>query len=660
MSRQDAIGFFWQDIPVRKEKKAAPPKRQPPERTWESPNYLPDLEEARAYRVQQFEDWELAIAAAKRERLVFDIECYPNFFHISFVSLASGKVIYFERTSSHDFNASKLMWMVRTFCLVSFNGLNYDEPMLALALAGCSPAQLHEATELIILQNQRPSDVLRKYKVKPLKLNHIDLIEVAPLRASLKIYGGRMHTPKMQDLPFPPGTILTPDQMSIVRWYCVNDLTNTAFLHENLKEQLQLREVLGQEYELDLRSKSDAQIAEAVIVKELEKLTRSRVQRPVVAPGTVYRYRVPSFIRYETPLMNWVLGVIANSPFVVSEEGNVELPPSMGILSDPGVTIAGNTYTIRIGGLHSTEKRSAHVEDDEYEIADRDVTSYYPYIILNLGLFPHHLGTNFLKVYKELVDRRIRAKRAGRKAEADSLKITVNGSFGKLASKYSALYSPDLLIQVTVTGQLALLMLIERLELRGFTVVSANTDGIVIKYRKDRRAEFEAIVAQWEAETRFETEETRYRAIYSRDVNNYIAVKHDGKVKLKGAYADAGLSKNPVNQICVDAVIKLLTDGVPIVTTVSECRDIRRFVNVRTVDGGAVKDGEYLGKSIRWYYAQGEKGEIIAAKTGNRVPKSIGARPMLEMPKEFPSDVDFEWYVREAERILKDIGYQVD
>ena len=36
-----------------------------------------------------------------------------------------------------------------------------------------------------------------------------------------------------------------------------------------------------------------------------------------------------------------------------------------------------------------------------------------------------------------------------------------------------------MLIQTTVTGQLALLMLIENIELAGFTVVSANTDGIV-------------------------------------------------------------------------------------------------------------------------------------------------------------------------------------
>ena len=37
---------------------------------------------------------------------------------------------------------------------------------------------------------------------------------------------------------------------------------------------------------------------------------------------------------------------------------------------------------------------------------------------------------------------------------ANALKIVVNGSFGKFGSRYSILYSPDLMLQVTITGQL--------------------------------------------------------------------------------------------------------------------------------------------------------------------------------------------------------------
>src|SRR5665648_505827 len=117
----------------------------------------------------------------------------------------------------------------------------------------------------------------------------------------------------------------------------------------------------------------------------------------------------------------------------------------------------------------------------DFYLIDKDCTSYYPSIILGLRLYPTHMGDCFLEVYETIVNKRLEAKRNKDKVVANALKITINGSFGKLGSKYSNLYAPDLLIQVTLTGQLALLMLIEMIEGIGISIVSGNTDGIVIK-----------------------------------------------------------------------------------------------------------------------------------------------------------------------------------
>jgi hypothetical protein len=271
------------------------------------------------------------------------------------------------------------------------------------------------------------------------------------------------------------------------------------------------------------------------------------------------------------------------------------------------------------------------------------------------------LGFDFLTVYQSLVSRRIAAKRSGNTIEADMLKITINGSFGKFGSKWSALYAPDLLIQVTLTGQLSLLMLIESLELTGIEVCSANTDGIVMKYPRIMEDTVLRVVKEWEQTTGFETEETEYVAVYSRDVNNYIAVKPNGKVKTKGTYnIPEGIfrfHKNPTNEICVEAAIEFLTKNTPIETTVRTCRDLRKFLEVRKVTGGAVKDGVYLGKAIRWYYGRNTGGEIVYADTGNKVPKSDGAKPCMDFPDTFPDDVDFIRYEIEARQILEEIGW---
>ena len=41
---------------------------------------------------------------------------------------------------------------------------------------------------------------------------------------------------------------------------------------------------------------------------------------------------------------------------------------------------------------------------------------------------------------------------------------------------------------------------------------------------------------------------------------------------------------------------------------------------------------------------------------GNKVPKSDGAVPLMVYPEEFPDNVDFDWYIEEANKILGHIG----
>ena len=663
--RADALGMFWQDEPVVKIKKEKI-RKTPPERTWELPTYLPFLDEAIAFPVRLFTDSELIDSWIAREKLVFDIECYANYFLIAFKGVTSNRVAYFEFCDEEGMgfftteDLAKLKWVLESFTVVSFNGISYDLPIAALALNNMSTWQLKRATDMIITgvdgePPKRAQDVLKIYKTKTLKdIDHIDLIEVAPLDGSLKVYAGRLHAPRMQDLPFKPNTVLSKEQRDIVRWYCVNDLQNTQLLYLELIPQIKLREDFGRMYQIDLRSKSDAQIAEAVIGEELRRMTGARPTRPEVEIGKMYRYNIPSFISFTSANMRWTLELVRKAVFYVSDGGNIALPDELKSLQIP---IGQGVYTMGVGGLHSCEKSISHVADENTIIRDHDVVSYYPRIILNQNLYPLHLGSNFLKVYQTIVDRRVAAKKSGDKLTAEVLKITVNGSFGKFGNWWSILYEPSLVIQTTVTGQLCLLMLIEKFEMQGIKVVSANTDGVVIHFRKDKESLANAIIAQWEKDTNFETEEVQYSAIYSRDVNNYLAVKLDGSTKAKGVFADADLRKNPQNEICVDALKEYLTKRTPIEVTIRNCEDIKKFVSVRRVRGGCVKDKEYLGGTIRWYYAEGVEGHIITAKSGNNVPKSEGAKPILDLPEQFPNDIKYEWYIAECYSILEDLGF---
>lgn len=412
---------------------------------------------------------------------------------------------------------------------------------------------------------------------------------------------------------------------------------------------------MTEQYGIDLRSKSDAQIAEAVIKSEVGKIAGKKIDRPIISPGTQFHYRVPEFISFAGQALRDALALVTSVPFVIQRGGNVEMPKAISALQ---IRIGGSTYQMGIGGLHSTEKCVSHQADDGTLLIDRDVASYYPSIILNCGLYPRHMGHAFTKVYRSLVQRRLDAKHSGDKVTADALKITINGSFGKLGSMWSALYSPDLLIQTTLTGQLALLMLIEMLEGQGVPVVSANTDGVVIKCPADKISEMNAVVGLWEMVTGFDTEDTHYRALYSRDVNNYIAIKPDGGWKAKGTYAPAALQKNPTNEVCAEAVRAFLISGTPVEQTVNNCTDLRKFLTVRQVKGGCVdQQGEFLGRAARWYYSTLVAGPLRYKVNGYTVARSEGAMPCMMLPDSIPTDLDRDWYIREAFEILTDVGY---
>jgi len=582
------------------------------------------------------------------------LEIYRDYFLAAFKNIETGGVRFFEFFDGQPLDRETIVKILKSYTLITFNGASFDVPILTLALTGADNAKLKQASDAIIQNNLRGWQFEQKFAVAiPKFIDQIDLIEVAPGTASLKIYGGRLHCRKIQDLPIEPDASIAPDQRETLRTYCANDLGTTLDLYLKLLPQIELREKMSADYGVDLRSKSDAQIAEAVIAKQVSEIKGEKVKRPEIEPGTTFHYRPPAFLKFSTPELQSILQMVVDTEFLVLDAGGVKLPKE---LTDAKINLGNSVYRMGIGGLHSCEETVAHVSDDNTILVDRDVASYYPAIILRTGLAPIQMGNAFVSTFQSIVDRRLKAKRAGDKITADSLKITVNGAFGKLGSKWSTLYAPNLLIQTTLTGQLALLLLIETLELEGIPVVSANTDGVVIKCPRDKLTMMEVVIWEWEQNTGFETEAAHYRAVYSRDVNNYIAIKTDGGLKLKGVFASAGLQKNPTNEICIDAVTKYLTKGTPIAETICACTDIRKFVSIRQVKGGALKDGVYLGKAVRWYYAKGVSGVIQYQLNGYTVARSEGAKPLMELPDTFPADVDFDWYVREADSILSDIG----
>ena len=67
-----------------------------------------------------------------------------------------------------------------------------------------------------------------------------------------------------------------------------------------------------------------------------------------------------------------------------------------------------------------------------------------------------------------------------------------------------------------------------------------------------------------------------------------------------------------------------------------------------------------MGKVVRWYYAKNEVGTINYVLSGNTVPRSEGAKPLMDLPVCLPEDLDYKWYINEANEILKEIAFYAD
>lgn len=619
----------------------------------------------------------------KRPLAFFDLETYRNYFLCKFL-LPNETFVDFAMFPGQPLNRMGVLAMLAQYTIIGFNSGNYDCPILALALTGADNQALKDANDLIITRGMKPWDFYRAFNVRmPEFTDHIDIMEVLPgVRISLKAYAGIAHCPTIQDLPIDPSQDISMIERIRLSTYCGNDLRVTKRLYEIAceKEWIPLREHISDEINIDVRSKSDAQIAEAI--------TRARLgfrPEPIQRPsGYQFTYRTPSNISFVTEQLREVLRIVESSPFTVlhKDEETDELDAD-GNKIKSGIKMHKDVKAIRVrmgdsvykfgaGGLHSQESGVWYETTPTHVICDSDVGSYYPAIIVAQGLYPEQCGPQELELYKETKTGRIADKKAGRKKAANSKKIILNGKFGKLGSKYSMFYAPEQLMQVTISGQLMLLMLIEVLELAGISVVSANTDGIVTRCPVPLIPKRDAIMREWEARTGMELEHANYRGIYFRDVNNYFAVTTSGDVKRKGIFTHAEVgsgpssSKAPHREICADAVIAYINDGTPLDETIYRCRDIRKFVTVRTVKGGGVYDPlhgtpneqfepemELLGKVVRWAYRRDYDGAIYYKTNGNKVADSEGAWPLMTLPNTVPDWIDYEYYVGHARKLLE-------
>jgi len=605
-----------------------------------------------------------------KQIIIFDSEVMHSHYLFAARRVSDGKVNSLWGHKPEDMELLLKLLHNPHLIWVGFNCNNFDIP-LAIAAANGETVEGIKAMADHIIKDRVPAWLtMQNYGLEYIKkLQTIDLMEPAPgVMVSLKMYGGRMGSTSIIDMPFHHDDYLTDAEAKVLHDYCINDLDETEELYHKLTGQLSLRESMGEKYKMNLMSKSDGQMAEGIIAKQLN--IRSTPQMPLTV-----RYTAPPFVQPNSQTLKDILSHTEAHRFNIKQSnGSVELP---NFLKEK-VIIGNGIYQMGVGGLHSKhDKHISYESSDVMELSEFDVAGYYPNVLLNAEFVPRGLGKPFIDIFRGFVNDRIVAKRIDKKLSAlDELspeqevelanakvlnnagKLMTNSTFGKLGNRFSKIYSPDLMLAITMTGQFYLLALIEDLENMGANVISANTDGIVVAATPEIMQKARDFVAVYGWTSNFEFEENKYRSVAYKDVNNYIAVTTAGKVKSKGLYAASGLNKNPSNEVCSIAARAYLLNGTDVEETIRAhftIENFHDFLQARTVNGGARYGDEFLGRVARWYYST-EGGDIRYRTNGNLVPRSSGGKACMKLPKTLPSDVDIPHYVEEAISHLNDMG----
>ena len=377
--------------------------------------------------------------------------------------------------------------------------------------------------------------------------------------------------------------------------YNDNDVYIVAELIRMNQEEVLLRYRISEEYKVDVYSASRSTIADKVIVKLYSKFTglhpKAFIDTKTIRRKILVSEILSDKIAFSTPELNDILSDI-RSLTLKGEKGEF----------DREFTFMGTSYTIATGGLHSNEIPAVYAENSDSIIVDRDVASYYPNMIRSLKVCQKHLIPKaWFRIADTIVDERLEHKHLAKDKSLDvmerdkhataaaCLKIVANaGIFGKMGSEKSFLCDKKAMYQVTINGQLFLLMLIEKLELAGIHVISANTDGIVTIVPRELEQTADDICHWWEKHLGLELEFTYYTKYVTEGVNSYLTVKRGGSSKFKGRMNPKmfleDLSKGYNSPIVAKCVTEYFINGTPVMETLRNAKSILDFCRTQNVN----------------------------------------------------------------------------
>ena len=482
--------------------------------------------------------------------LIFDFEVFKHDTLLGLIELDGNKRKLIQTWDLNKIKNLFELYKAEEAIWIGWNNYFYDNYIMEGIIKGENP---YVVSKRVITGDEKR----RKCKFDILSY---DLMNATNMLLSLKttelISGKNIHT---TEVDFELDRPLTEEEKKSTESYNESDLNQTLYNFTMFYNKLILKMDLAKEFNIPLKKvfmATDAQLASTVLgAKKIHGIEYQKIAPPIYENLKLENKQLWDFYLREG---------FRNKEKETIKVGNAEV-------------------NYGSGGTHSAIPKF-HCDKALYI----DVNGFYNRIMIYYDLLPRSLSEEGKKRYAHLFEQQLIMKKTNPTKRA-AYKIVLLAVFGAEMLEFSDLYDPQKGSLVTITGQLFITDLMEKLQ-DLVTIVQLNTDGaIVLPNNWDDEPKIAKIIEEWEKRTNFVCKKIHIYDVWQRDVNNYIYRDEDGKIEYRGeivknydigpkAYSGLEIFNCTNPPIVAKGIVNFLMDGkMPEETVEEEKNNLKMF-----------------------------------------------------------------------------------
>lgn len=514
-------------------------------------------------------------ALTKQTIYIYDIEVFKkdNLFIFRDYFTKEWTVIH------NDLDALRKFYLAnRDSLFVGYNSHSYDSNVMRAYLQGKNPFHVSKA----IIESDDRALAYKMFDTKKTPLFGMDLYQ-DNRGFSLKEHSAFIGINiKETDVDFDLDRELTEEEQVLNELYCKNDVLATEKRFEQNIGMLVAKAAIALYFGLDKMALS---MTNANLTAEL-----LGAEKTPDRGDELDKYNLPEGFEIESETIRQAF---MTDDFEANDKGHASIS-----LDVPRRDV---TEVLGVGGIHGAKESFIHVGN----FHARDVGSLYPNTMVLFDYLSRNIPEDKRHIYQMLLDERMEAKYSNKefteikgvqiptKLLINGYKLPLNTKYGAMGAEFNKLYDPRMRLLVCITGQMAMWDLLEKIENHA-TIIQSNTDAhYYIPFSEEDEKAIDEIANDWMKRTGYTLDDDPFKAIFQKDVNNYLAVTSEGKVKFKGAIGlTNGLKVSKA--IVSNAFINYVVAGKDYKEFINECNELRQFQMITktgyTFDDTVVRD----------------------------------------------------------------------